>query len=370
MIPFNEPFFHPTCIDNIRDTVRHQSGDGKYSHLVYDFLKDRYRFANTLLTSSCTHSLEMMAMILKIGPGDEILLPSYTFVSTANAFVKFGARVVLVDSSPDHPNMDIEALSFLITEKTRAICVVHYAGVSCDMDTLMEICATHKIHLLEDAAQAFHSYYNGRPLGSFGCMAAFSFHETKNFNCGEGGLLVVNDPRLWLDAQIIREKGTNRTAFRQGRVSKYEWVGYGSSYLMSDINAAYLYAQFQMIDEIVQHRQMLWRTYEKYLCQQNPEGNYHIYYILCHSPARLQKLLSTHQIMTTTHYIPLHESSFYQTTFGELNLPCAQFFHRHLLRLPLYHNLRQEQVEMICGYILGSNELLSRNANGRITHER
>ena len=355
MIYFNKPFFHEECLQYIQDTSHHQSGDGKYSRLLYTLLKDRYKFPYTLLTTNCTHALEMMGMIVNIQPGDEIIIPSYTFVSTANAFVRLGAKVVLVDSCPHHPTMDIERIPSLVTEKTRAVCIVHYAGVSCDMDRLQEICQTHNLFLFEDAAQAIHSYYRGRPLGTFGVMSAFSFHETKNVNCGEGGLLVINDDQYVEEAEIIREKGTNRSQFKNKIISKYEWVGVGSSYLLSDINAAYLYYQFLHMEELFHHRKNLWLTYEKYLHQHHPEGNYHIYYILCDSPSTLKEFLSRQGIMTATHYIPLHQSSYYRSHYQEIELPCSEFFSDHLLRLPLYHDLTIAEVEHICEFILASD---------------
>lgn len=355
MIYFNKPFFHPECLQYIQDTAYHQSGDGKYSRLLYTLLEDRYHFSHALLTTSCTHALEMMGMIIKIQPGDEIIIPSYTFVSTANAFVRLGANVVFADSCPDHPTMDIEQIPSLVTEKTKAVCIVHYAGVSCDMDRLQEICRAHNLFLLEDAAQAIHSYYRGKPLGSFGIMSAFSFHETKNINCGEGGLLVINDAQYVEEAEIIREKGTNRSQFQKKKICKYEWVRVGSSYVLSDINAAYLYYQFLHMDELFTHRKTLWLTYEKYLHQQNPEGNYHIYYILCDSPSELKELLLVQGIMTATHYVPLHQSSYYRSHYPEIELPRSEFFSHHLLRLPLYHDLTVADVERICKVILDLN---------------
>jgi len=358
MIYYNKPFFHENCLEYIKDTSTHQAGDGKYSKLIYSILKERYNFNHTLLTSSCTHSLEMMAMILKIKKGDEIIIPSYTFVSTANAFVKFGAKVILIDSCSNHPNMDIELISSFITKKTRAVCIVHYAGTSCNMERLLEICSFYNILLLEDAAQAINSYYNGKPLGSFGVMSAFSFHETKNINCGEGGLLVINDPQYILGAEIIREKGTNRTQFIQNKASKYEWVGVGSSYLMSDINAAYLYYQFIHIDEILEHRKILWMTYEKYLKQENSPGNYHIYYILCHCPIKMKEFLLENNIQSSTHYIPLHLSQYYRSNYALQSLPNSEFFNNHLLRLPLHNELTVENVTKICNFVLQSRQLI------------
>jgi len=376
-IPFNKPFFSEDCLTNIRETYSNviQSGDGIFSRRIYDFFSSTYGFNKSLLTPSCTASLEMMAMLLNITPDDEIIIPSFTFVSTANAFVKFGAKIVFVDSCSDNPNIDPEKIQQCITSKTKALCIVHYAGIGCDMDKIVEICSLNNIILLEDAAQAIHSFYKGKPLGSFGDLSAFSFHETKNINCGEGGLLVINNPKYIERAEIIREKGTNRTAFFGGKVDKYQWIDIGSSYLLSDINAAYLYPQCKNIINIIDKRQKLWFRYRKNLFVSNdlgqniypfkiiqPEdnncGNYHIFYILLDNidiVHQLRAFLEHSFIRTSTHYVPLHQSKYYLSLGNENEI--EQFknsirFSETLLRLPLYYDLELSQVDYICQLIL------------------
>ena len=251
-IPFNLPYLTGKEIEYINETLseRKFSGNGKFTKLCQSYFENTYGFKKCLLTSSCTDALEMCAILLDIQPGDEVIIPSYTFVSTANAFVLRGANIVFADSSPDNPNIDSNGIEKLITKKTKAIVVVHYAGVSCDMEKIMALADTYNLFVVEDAAQSVDSYYitstgNKKPLGSIGHLAAFSFHETKNIQCGEGGMLVVNDERFVERAEIVWEKGTNRCAFYRGEVDKYNWVDVGSSFLMSELAAAFLYGQIQ-----------------------------------------------------------------------------------------------------------------------------
>ena len=366
MIPFNVPYYNSNCINNIKETFKKgiQSGDGYFSKLIYNELNKKYNFKNSLLVPSCTHGLEMMALLLDIKKGDEVIIPSYTFVSTANAFEKYGANVVLIDSLLDNPNIDENQIERHITTKTKAICIVHYAGVACNMDKIVKICQKNNIILLEDAAQCIHSFYKGKPLGSFGAMSAFSFHETKNINCGEGGLLVVNDENLWERAHIIREKGTNRTKFINGEIDKYQWVDVGSSYLLSDINAAYLYPQIQDIDNIINYRKKCWNLYHSRLsdipnkkfklCSEYIGMNYHIFYLLFENKQDLKNMktyLKNNNIMTTTHYIPLHKSKYYTSKYSEIKLPNSERFGEILLRLPLYNNITIENINYICDKI-------------------
>lgn len=369
MIPFNIPYYNDNCIENIKLTYNYgiQSGDGEFSKKCEKFFQEKYNFKKTLLLPSCTHALEMMAMLLDIKEDDEIIIPSYTFVSTANAFVKFGAKIICVDSMVDNPNIDANEIKKNITSNTKAICVVHYGGWSCDMDTIVKICQDNNIILLEDAAQAIHSYYKNKPLGSFGVMSTFSFHETKNINCGEGGLLIINDSKYIERGEIIREKGTNRTSFFKGEISKYEWVDKGSSYLLSDILAAYLYPQLQDIDNIILHRKKLWKTYyenmKKLECynyfkvcyeHDNCIGNYHIFYLLFNSSDKLKiikNLLKNNDILSTTHYIPLHLSKYYKKHFEEISLTNSEKFGTSILRLPLYNNLTIKDVQYISNTI-------------------
>ena len=239
------------------------SGDGLFTQKCSQFFENRYGFSKVLLTTSCTDALEMAAILINLQPGDEIIAPSYTFVSTVNAFVLRGAHVVFVDSEKETPNLSVDEIEALITPKTKAIVAVHYAGVACDIDRLKEICTKHNLFLIEDAAQAIDSYYKGKPLGSFGDLAAFSFHETKNIISGEGGLLVINNPEFIARAEIIREKGTNRSAFFRGEVDKYNWVDIGSSFLPSDIIAAFLLAQLESLDNIQKKRKAIWDRYHQ-----------------------------------------------------------------------------------------------------------
>ena len=256
MLPFNKPYLAGNETHYIKQSVTSGkiSGDGVFTRRCHDFFEKKYGFYKVLLTTSCTDALEMAAILLDIQPGDEIIAPSYTFVSTVNAFVLRGAKIIFADSSAESPNMDVNLVESLITSKTKAIVPVHYAGIACDMDPLIALAAKYGIHIVEDAAQAIDSYYKGKVLGSIGTLAAFSFHETKNIISGEGGMLVINDKQFVGRAEIIREKGTNRSAFFRGEVDKYNWVDIGSSFLPSDLIAAFLYAQIEQLDVIQQKR--------------------------------------------------------------------------------------------------------------------
>jgi dTDP-4-amino-4,6-dideoxygalactose transaminase len=367
-IPYNKPYFNQKCLDYIKDTFHKgtQSGDGFYSKEIYKLLKDKYNFNNVLLTPSCTHSLEMMAMLLDVKKNDEIIIPSYTFVSTANAFVKFGARVIFVDSMLDNPNIDPNKIEEKITKNTKAICIVHYAGWACDMDKIIYICKKYNIILLEDAAQAIHSFYKNKPIGSFGAISAFSFHETKNINCGEGGMLIINDEKYLDRAEIIREKGTNRTKFSKGEINKYQWIDKGSSYLLSDINAAYLYPQFEDIDNIIFKRKIIWEKYYEELNKivnknfitaeklNDCDGNYHIFYLLFKNNEELQKLkkyLNSNKILSVTHYVPLHRSEYYLKIEKLEELKNADYFGNCLLRLPIFNSLSETDLDFIINKI-------------------
>jgi dTDP-4-amino-4,6-dideoxygalactose transaminase len=251
-IPFNKPCFIGKELDYISQAVKSGkiSGDGIFTKKCHDFFESKYGFKKVLLTTSCTDALEMAAILIEVKEGDEVIMPSYTFVSTANAFVIRGAKIVFVDSGIDNPNMDVSKIEALITPKTKAIVAVHYAGMACDMDVIMTLANKYKLFVIEDAAQSIHSFYKGKPLGSIGHFAAFSFHETKNIISGEGGMLVINDEQFIKRAEIIREKGTNRSQFFRGEINKYDWVDIGSSFLPSDIIAAFLYAQLENIEKI------------------------------------------------------------------------------------------------------------------------
>lgn len=306
----------------------------------------------------------MCALLADIRPGDEIIAPSFTFVSTVNAFVLRGAKIVFVDSSPAHPNMDVDAVEALITPRTRAIVAVHYGGAACQPRRLAEIARHHGLWFIEDAAQAIDATHQGRPLGSFGAMSAFSFHETKNVICGEGGLLVVNDPALRARAEILWEKGTNRAAFFRGEVDKYGWVDVGSSFLPSDITAAVLWAQLESIRLLQDRRLALWSRYQTQLAPLAVSGrigvpvipagsthNAHLYYVVCRSleeRTTLQRALRQHDIETVFHYQSLHRSAYYLKRHDGRPLPEADRYSDCLLRLPLFHELTAAQVDAVC----------------------
>lgn len=362
-VNFSEPTYLQNSIENIKNLFE---SDKPISYIdkCRNLIREKYDFKDTILTTSCTHALEMMAMILDIGYGDEVIMPSYTFVSTANAFVKFGATIKFIDSMNENPNMDIGNIKELITSKTKAIVVVHYGGWSCNMDELVDICNKHSIYLLEDAAQAINSYYNGKPLGSFGILSAFSFHTTKNINCGEGGMLVINDSKLIDKAHIICDKGTNRHKFIKGKVDKYEWVDKGSSYPMSEINAEFLYPQLENINDITNKRKRLWNIYKSKLGFiedlnigilskeiDNCIGNYHIFYIVFNREEKLkylQNYLKHCGITASTHYKSLHTSEYYLKNNSRIKLENSEKFEKRLLRMPLHNNLTYELVEEIC----------------------
>jgi dTDP-4-amino-4,6-dideoxygalactose transaminase len=371
-IPFNKPFLTGNELHYIEQAVKTGkiSGNGIFTQKCHHFFESRYGFNKCLLTTSCTDALEMAAILLEIQPGDEVIMPSYTFVSTANAFVLRGAKIVFVDSRQDHPGMDENKVEELITSKTKAIVVVHYAGVACDMDVIMDIASRHHLFVVEDAAQAIDSFYKGRALGSIGHLAAFSFHETKNIQCGEGGMLVINDPQFEKRAEIIWEKGTNRSAFFRGEIDKYGWVDIGSSFLPSEVTAAFLYAQLENLEEIQKKRVLLWETYLAALIQsqsiykfrlaQLPDyatNNAHMFHLVFDSPVeRDQCITSLKQkgILSVFHYQSLHNSEFakYKSMSGR-ELLFSDYFTDRLLRLPLYYELEIKDVKEITGIICG-----------------
>jgi dTDP-4-amino-4,6-dideoxygalactose transaminase len=357
MIPFNKPYLSGTELSYIEQAVKNGkiSGDGLYTSKCHSFFQDRFGFYKTLLTTSCTDALEMAAILLDIQPGDEIIAPSYTFVSTVNAFVLRGAKIVFADSSAESPNMDVSLVESLITSKTKAIVPVHYAGIACDMDPLLALSAKYGIHIVEDAAQAIDSYYNGKVLGSIGSLAAFSFHETKNIIAGEGGMLAINNPQFVGRAEIIREKGTNRSAFFRGEVDKYNWVDVGSSFLPSDIIAAFLFAQLEQLDEIQQKRKHIWEYYNTTLHSLQEKGHFkmpfipeyatnnaHMFYLVCNSIEERTALiqhLRDHKIYAVFHYLSLHKSEYYIDKHDGRELSWADHYTDCLVRLPLYYEL-------------------------------
>jgi dTDP-4-amino-4,6-dideoxygalactose transaminase len=365
LIPFNKPYLTGKEAHYLYQAVLSGkiSGDGIFSKKCHEYFEDKYGFKKTLLTTSCTDALEMAAILIDIQPGEEVIAPSYTFVSTVNAFVLRGAKIVFVDSGEDNPNMDVARIEGLITPKTKAIVPVHYAGVACDMDAIMSIANKHNLFVVEDAAQAIDSYYKGKPLGSIGHLAAFSFHETKNIISGEGGLLAINDDRFIKRAEIIREKGTNRSAFFRGEIDKYGWVDIGSSFLPSDIIAAFLYAQLENIEDIQQKRKNIWDRYYnglKMLEQKEfiklpfipdfASNNAHMFYLVCKSQderAELIEFLKKHNIHAVFHYLSLHKSPFYSSQYKGKELLNANNFSDCLVRLPFYYELSEKDQENI-----------------------
>ena len=343
----------------------HISGDGQFTKKSHALLEQALGVPKVLLTTSCTHALEMSALLLELKDGDEVIVPSFTFVSTINAFVLRGAKAVFADIRPDTLNMDESKLEALITPKTRAIVVVHYAGVACEMDTIMEIANRHKIPVIEDNAHGLFGKYKGKYLGTFGVMATQSFHETKNFTSGEGGALLINDPKYIEDAEVLREKGTNRSRFFRGQVDKYTWVNVGSSYLPSDMLAAFLFAQLEEREQIQSRRQQIWETYYKELGAWAEENNvqmpfvpahceqtYHMFYLLFPNLEKRQAAiahLKARDILAVFHYLPLHLSPMGEKYGGKLgDCEVTEHVSDRLLRLPFYTNMTAaEQVEVV-----------------------
>lgn len=362
-IPFNKPFLTGKETIYIQQAVESGkiSGDGIFTKKCHDFFESRFGFKKCLLTTSCTDALEMAAILLDIKEGDEVILPSFTFVSTANAFVLRGAKLIFADSRADHPGIDELQIEKLITPKTKAIVVVHYAGVACDMDIIMGLAEKYKLFVVEDAAQAIDSYYKGKPLGSLGHLAAFSFHETKNIISGEGGMLVINDEQFIERAEIIREKGTNRSKFFRGEVDKYNWVDIGSSYLPSEVIAAFLYAQLENLDNIQQKRRLLWDTYNhslqsiKHLVQlpvipDYATNNAHMFYVVCKGIEQRDQLITFLKeagIHSVFHYISLHHSPYYADKHDGRLLSNCEYYSNGLVRFPFFYELEPEIVKQV-----------------------
>lgn len=366
MIGFNKPYITGKEFEYIQAAIKIEklSGNGYFTKRCHEFFERRYGFRKVLLTHSATAALEMSAILIDIQPGDEVIIPSYTFVSTANAFMLRGAKIVFADSQKRNPNIDVDHLRTLITPKTKAIVVVHYAGCACDMDGVMELTSGKNIFVIEDAAQAIDSFYKGRPLGSIGHLAAFSFHETKNVIAGEGGMLVINDENFVLRSEIIWEKGTNRAAFSRREVSKYDWVDIGSSFLPSELTAAFLLAQLEKLDFIQAIRKKSWQYYFDRLQRLQDEdklllpfvddfatNNAHIFYVLTKDLKDRDNMLSFlkhHGIQAIFHYLPLHESPYFRSLTGvSSELPNAIRFGTTLIRLPLYIELTEKQMNFV-----------------------
>lgn len=358
-IPFNKPYFTGKEAEYIQNAVKggHISGNGYYTQKCQTFFENRYGFNKCLLTTSCTDALEMAAILLDIKSGDEVIMPSFTFVSTANAFVLRGAKIVFADSRKDHPGIDEDQIEELINTRTKAIVPVHYAGVACDMDKIMDLANKYKLFVVEDAAQAIDSYYKGKPLGSIGHMATFSFHETKNISSGEGGMLVINDPEFEKRAEIIWEKGTNRASFFRGEVDKYGWVDVGSSFLPSDLIAAVLWAQLEALEDIQKRRKTIWNHYFEGLKEKANEysfrlpfvpsyatNNAHMFYLLMPSLDERTKLiakLKNKGIMAVFHYQALHCSPYFEGEHDGRVLAYCDKYSGCLVRMPFYYDLEE-----------------------------
>lgn len=367
MIPFNKPFLTGKEVHYMYQAVYtgKLSGNGFFTKRCQQFFEERYGFKKAIMTTSCTDALEMAAILCDVKPGDEVVVPSYTFVSSALAFVRQGAKIVFADSCDNNPNINQDKLEALITPRTKVIVPVHYAGVACDMDKIMDIANRHNLFVVEDAAQAIDSYYKGKPLGGIGHFGCFSFHETKNVTAGgEGGLLCVNDERFFRRAEIIWEKGTNRAEFFRGMVNKYGWVDTGSSFLPAEINSAFLLAQLENLDSIQNRRKKIWQHYYDGLKLYANNGyfeipdipdyatnNAHMFYLVCRSLEERSNLISYLKsigILAVFHYLSLHQSDYYASV--ECNIPSLPYCDRFadcLVRLPIYYELTDESLQMI-----------------------
>ena len=370
MIRFNVPPYTGKEMEYIKKAVENQKicGDGDFTHKCNEWIQNKTGIKKALLTTSCTHATEMAAILCDIKPGDEVIMPSYTFVSTADAFVLRGAKAVFVDIRPDTMNIDENLIEAAITDKTKAIAPVHYAGVSCDMDKIMDIAKRHNLKVVEDAAQGIMSEYKGKALGTFGDFGCFSFHETKNFSMGEGGAILIRDDENIERAEIIREKGTNRAKFFRGQIDKYTWVDAGSSYLPSELNAAYLYAQLELADQITANRMKTWNTYyeafeelenaeriERPFIPADCKHNAHMFYLKCkdlEERSAFISFLKENDILAVFHYIPLHSAPAGKS-FGRFHGEDVYTTKEseRLVRLPLYYGIKDEEVEYIIGKV-------------------
>lgn len=364
-IPFNKPYLTGKEMHYMYQAIYSGkiSGNGMFTQKCHGYFEQRFGFKKVLLTTSCTDALEMCAILADIKPGDEVIMPSYTFVSTALAFVRQGAKIAFADSRSDNPNINADHIEGLINERTRAIVPVHYAGISADMDKIIALADKYRLLVIEDAAQGIDSFYRGKPLGTIGHLAAFSFHETKNINAGEGGMLAINDERFIKRAEIIWEKGTNRSEFFRGEVNKYGWVDTGSSFLPSEIIAAYLYAQLENLDDIQKRRKKIWETYYEGLSGWSKENgimlpfipdyatnNGHMFYMVFNDISERTRMidqLKKNSIHSVFHYLSLHKSQFYNDKYEGSELPNTDHYTDCLLRLPLFFELTDEDLEKI-----------------------
>lgn len=375
MIPFNKPYLTGKEVHYMYDAVYtgKLSGNGKFTKMCQDFFQKKYGFKKCLLTTSCTDALEMAAILIDIKSGDEVIMPSYTFVSTSNAFVLRGAKIIFADSRKDHPGINEDQIESLITSKTKAIVPVHYAGVACDMEKIMNIANKYNLYVIEDAAQAIDSYFTfsdgtTKALGSIGHLAAFSFHETKNIISGEGGMLAINDEKFSSRAEIIWEKGTNRSAFFRGDVDKYGWVDIGSSFLPSETIAAFLWAQLENIDDIQKKRKSIWIKYYNELKEwaskndiQMPfvpdyaTNNAHMFYLICKDIDQRCELidkLKSKNIGAVFHYLSLHKSPYYESKYEGDSLLMSDYYSECLVRLPMFYELNDIMMEQIIDNIV------------------
>ena len=374
LIPFNKPYLSGKEIEYIQDAVYTGkiSGNGKYTKLCNNFFEKKYGLKKCLLTTSCTDALEMCAILANIGKDDEVIIPSYTFVSTALAFVRQGAKIIFADSNSNNPNIDVHALESLITSRTKAIVPVHYAGIACDMEVILNLANKYNLIVIEDAAQAIDSYYSfkdgtRKALGSIGHLSAFSFHETKNIISGEGGMLAINDEKFIHRAEIIWEKGTNRAEFFRGEINKYGWVDTGSSFLPSEIISAFLWAQLEQLDFIQNKRKKLWNLYYK-LLKPHENGDFkiveipayatnnaHMFFIVFESLEKRTNCierLKKNSILAVFHYLSLHKSDFYKDKYLGDELFWSDYYTDRLLRLPMYFELTNSDIEKIVSIII------------------
>ncbi len=369
MIPFNKPYCSGRELEYIEQVCHSttMSGNGDFTKKCHKYFEEKYGFKKVLLCTSGTDALEMCAMLCNLKPGDEVIVPSYTFVSTALAFLREGAKVIFADSGLESPNVTLDTIIPLVTDRTKVIAIVHYAGVACDMDAIMQYANERGILVVEDAAHSVDSFYKGKPLGGIGHLGAFSFHETKNISSGEGGMLVVNDERFIRRSEIIWEKGTNRAEFYRGMVNKYGWCDMGSSFLPSEFNAAYLWAQLEQLDDIQNKRKHIWKKYDEGLrgkidpMIQLPNipdyatNNAHMYYMVCPSleyRTKLMGFLKEKGIQTTFHYLPLHSSVYYKDKHDGRELVNCNHYGDCLVRLPLFYELSDNEVEIIVNNII------------------
>lgn len=364
-VPFNIPYVTGKEIEYISRAIDngHLSGNGPFTKKCQTFLSERYGFKKALLTTSCTDALEMAAMLIDIKKGDEVIIPSFTFVSTALAFARQGAVIRFIDSRKDHPGLDESQIEMLINAKTRAIIPVHYAGVACDMDKIMGLAAKYNLFVIEDNAHGIESFYKGRPLGSIGQFSCFSFHEAKNIQCGEGGMLAINDNRFAERAEIIWEKGTNRAKFFRGEATFYEWKDVGSSFLSSELNAAFLYAQLENISIIQAKRLSIWHRYNNGFSKLIKKGyakapaipeystiNGNSFYLICIDKTMRDELinhLNKNGIMVLSHYLPLHQSEYYLRKHDRQFLVMSEKYSDMIVRFPVYHELTEREVDEI-----------------------